>query len=787
MAYRQEGGTLVIDGWENGIAQSPYTGISNIRNVNTSYYPGVAYVNYRRQLSTLAESGTFWYAGAHSTNIGDNTGWLFSAVIGTPIMTNPVQQAVSPAGLIYILDDSGQVWKQSAVNSHTFNLIGDAGRFQNGAGGLAYWNNYLVVFGDAMVEFCGNGTNDAGIISGNWNLTSTSSSISVFSQLLGMNSSFSSESYAFTGTVASGATSANLNSSWKGASGTYFVQFDNITPDQRSVVFTNGSTSVSWSGGITITTASSTFYMYQFRVNGPSSFVGSQNFAAGNAVTFTSTGTLPTGIVAGTAYYLVQTPDLTSVLKTFFVAASYTDYVNNKFISLVDAGSGTITMSMLPANNPPIQNTTVTNIVWGTNGIGSTSLTLPSPWLYASGQYNFVDSVGNEMLAVFTFDSAGVNLLSPSAYQDATTATYQVNILNPVPAVSQAPYRAWVSKVDGNLYFANGRFLGRILAQNQNTKFNPGIPATYVVDYGATAIAQPSDTITDLTDLRSTMIISGQKDMYTWDYVSTNSSAPVPVGEPIKRIYNVLNVIYVLAGQKGNVFIFNGSSAQILTKLPDFIAGVIDPVWSFGDMMYHRARLFIQAIAQDTSGNNILAGIFSLVVSPSLLGEQASGLTMESQNSYGLVPTAGALPNGLLIDNEPSESGQDSYYSAWSNGAALGGIDYNDTTLWQNFEPVIETDLIPVGTFFTKSTAARIEFKLDRPMVTGDQMKLYARQSLSDSYVQIGSTFTNTQLSDESVTQIFQWQWVQLKVSFKCAASGSSRIPLREIRLHQNE
>jgi hypothetical protein len=43
MAYRietEENGkqALVIDGWEKGIAQSPFKGIANIKNFNVDYY-----------------------------------------------------------------------------------------------------------------------------------------------------------------------------------------------------------------------------------------------------------------------------------------------------------------------------------------------------------------------------------------------------------------------------------------------------------------------------------------------------------------------------------------------------------------------------------------------------------------------------------------------------------------------------------------------------------------------------------------------------------------------------
>jgi len=198
--------------------------------------------------------------------------------------------------------------------------------------------------------------------------------------------------------------------------------------------------------------------------------------------------------------------------------------------------------------------------------------------------------------------------------------------------------------------------------------------------------------------------------------------------------------------------------------------------------MVHRSRLYFQALASTTAGTNLLAGTFSLQVAPSLLGETASGLIMEGQNSYGLVPPAGSLPAAILIDNEPSASGQDSYYSVWSNGATSGGIDFNDTTLWQNWEPTIETDIIPVGTILNKKTGGQIQFKLDRPMASGDEIRMYWRPSLTDSYRLMGTTTTNV-LSDYYPSNVFQSQWAQFKIQFKAAASGSSFIPLKEIRI----
>lgn len=756
MAFRYEKNLqgnqdLVIDGFEKGIAPSPYTGISNIRNLDTAYYPGVAYVNYRRQNATISmgsytftgsllanatsgtltanwpfstgsftitfsngdiRTGTFTNASTSVTWTGGLSGTATATITVNPIttnaMANPVQKAVSPAGLIYILDESGQIWKQSAVNSTTWNILGSGtGRVAMGAKGLAYFNNYLVVFGSSLVEYCGDGTGDSGIVSTNWNI----------------HAGIATNSFTYTTNFAAHPTRLQL---------------------------------------------SLTYWPVSFNVNDP--------------VKVSTTGAAPSPLVVGTTYYIVSVDQ-----TNFFIEISAT--VGGSAINLGDDGSGvqtiTDTATIVPNGNCtnfvftptyPVAGTSVVTIVSYVNPLGNTVL---ADWQQPGGTYAVIAPDGTKMLAVFTYGSASVSFLQPLV--TLPVGTYNINILDP----SVTNYRPYISKVDGNLYYCNGRYLGRILAQNNNTSFNPASPATYVVSYGATAILQPDDTIVDMTDLKGQLIIAGQKDLYPWDYVSPNVNASTPVGEQIFTILNLLNNIYILSGQKGNIYVSNGYSAQLLYKIPDYIAGIIDPVWSWGGIMVHRSRLYFQVFASTTGGTNILAGVFSLLVSPGLLGETAAGLVMEAQNAAGLTPPAGSKANALLIDNSPSSNGRDSYYSVYSNSSTTGLIDYNDTSLWQNFEPTIETDIIPVGDFLDKNSFGNIEFKLDRPMATGDQIRMYFRTSLTDSYTLMGTTTTAT-LSDYYQSNIFQAQWVQFMIQFKCASSGSSFIPLREVRLHFN-
>ena len=769
---------LVISGWERGIAHSPFQGIGNMRNLNVNYYPGVAYVNYERQACTLSSSiVTSWYAGAHSTNVSNNTGWLFEAqpALG---MTNPVQSATSPAGINYILDDTGQIWKQSAKNSSTFNLLGNTNRYGNGAGGLAYWNNYLVVFGDGLIEFCGDGTGDSTITGDYWNYLNHGA--------IRVNTITAINELYWNATLSIGDTSATLEDVWVGPSGNFNITLGDGSTT-FSATFTNGSTTVTWVTGLS--SAQNPYFTLNsdYILTLPNSI--SDDVFVGDEVTFTTTGTLFSPITTGTPYYITNIEEGSTSLagkKLFSVSAT----PGGNPISITSAGSPTNTMTdnstVFPWGNCtdvqftfsyPITDTTNLTL---TSYVAPNGITIKDTWVGPTGFYELVSPWGDIIFVALTTGSNVMQIENPPV-QFLPTGTYSLNLIN--SSVTQ--YRPYVSKVDGNLYFSNGRYMGTLIAENTNTNFNPGEYVTFSVNYGTFSVVDPNDTIVDMIDLLSTMVVAGQQKIYTWDYVSATTSAPIPINEPIIRLENLLNNVYVFTNQKGNIYISNGSYAQYLMKIPDGIVNTIDPVWTIGDVMVHRSRLYFHAVASDTSGNNLLRGVFSIIVSPSLLGEIARGINMESQGSAGLVPAAGSTSDAVLINNEPSSDGQDSYYCAYSTGASSGVIDYNDTTLWSNGEPAIETDMIPIGTILTKRTLGQVQFKLDRPMATGDSISLYARSSLSDTYTLVGTT-TSEVLSDYYPSNLFQGQWLQFKITFSCAATGSSFIPLREVRVQFN-
>jgi len=53
MAYKLEGKDIVINGWEQGIAETPYNGIADMRNIDIISFPGEAMVNYSEVAVTV--------------------------------------------------------------------------------------------------------------------------------------------------------------------------------------------------------------------------------------------------------------------------------------------------------------------------------------------------------------------------------------------------------------------------------------------------------------------------------------------------------------------------------------------------------------------------------------------------------------------------------------------------------------------------------------------------------------------------------------------------------------
>lgn len=757
MAYRYDKNQngeydLVIDGFEKGIASSPFKGIGNIRNLNIKYYEGVAYMNYKRQASVLTNANgvssgnatvtiaspavftlnshglldndaiTLTTTGALPTGLStgvtyfvtnkatntfqvaltrggtavNTTGTQSGTHTFTVVCTSPIYSCVSPAGRIYIADDNRNVWQQAALNASTFQVIsGSSGQPING---IQFWNNYLFVLGgdlNGKIEICGDGTGDAGVNSGNWN-----------------------------------------------------------SPTATPVNFT-----------VTIAT--------------PAVFTSANHgLTAGSRLRLTTTGALPTGLSINTTYYVIST-GLTA--STFQVSGTYNGAAVNTSGSQSGTQSYVVARGMWPINNAlsltlntvPVAGETSNTISSVTDYTGGITGAI---WNGPTGFYNanIITTSGNQVVLISLVQGANAVSWTPALNYPATSTNVSVFINGSTVVQTGVEHPSLVAANTGDMYFGNGSNLGAFTL-NPNQIFNKNDMTTFTFYTNILALP-PTETISALTELKNQLIVSGKYRLYPWDFINPFWNNPIPMDELINKTINILNNIYIFAGNKGNIYFSNGFSVQRFAKLPDYIAGVIDPAWTIGGIMQHRQKLNFQAIATNSAtGSVIFGGVFSIDL-------DSGALNMENQNSGGLLPT-GLLGPGVLIDNTSSAINYDKYFSGYT--ANVSHIDFNDTTLYSSDEGMIESDIIPIGTFAQSKTFGSAEFKLDQPMQSGDSIKLYARQSLSDTYTLLGTT-TSALLSDfYTPVPIQKWQWVQFKALMSCnpTAASSSFNRLREIRI----
>lgn len=592
MSYRVEtepGGlkSLVIDGWEKGIADSPYQGIASMKNVNCSWLPGATYVNYKRQAMTI--SGGTMAAPVY-----------YCAATGTS------------SGTYYILDSTAQVWIVTNGGTTATLLTGNTTGTGKGKG-IAYWQNYLFVFGTTFIDVCGDGTGVGGITSANW-----------------------------------------------------------------------------------------------------------------------------------TTSYL-----------TNVTGRSITAHIS----------------------------------------AGNTSFTLSAAWTQPSGVYETLINAGSQYVqGTYTHGSTAVTFSPPANATNAAT-TVDIHIFPQVARPASAYEHQSLIGYDDVLYFCNGTALGSILAPTGQF-FSASSFNTVKFNYAAITISL-TDIANWIVNLGDSILIGGNNAIYPWGAFRspqpTNFDIPIPSPENISRMINIMNVVYVFSGNKGNIYQTNGYSLTIFKKIPDSFLGTVDPNWNFGGVMFHRNKLFFGASGLSNGGATAISGVFSLTLlggSTQFTFETAGALTFEAQNSYGATPTTAFDATNILIDNNynviaSTTSEADSYISAWFNNT-VGGVDYNTTTLWNNHEPSVESDLIPCGIFLQATNFENVEYKLDRPMMSGDEIKLYYRTSFNSSYTLMGTSTASSgflPLSDNFNSNIALAQWVQLKATFKCASS-SSFLPQRELRLH---
>lgn len=560
-----------------------------------------------------------------------------------------------------------------------------------------------------------------------------------------------------------------------------------------------------------------------------------QNIESYQWITFTSVG--GSGLSTNTPYFL------------FFFGTSggnyeYQLYSTFKGVSPVSITTGaTVTFSTIVPGLPKFFQKSKSNNfmldsngrVWsdlGTTGTGGGPTT--SSWVYI-GNLTDTSSNGNGLLlfttvhnatggsgsgAPPTFDewlfvwrnsqidytpiSSGVSLSTIAwtngwNYQLTTgTTTGHTNYLNTASGVNN-PHPTLVTP-DSRANFLDGNFIGNFYQNVPSgtgtyVGFNPSVGGTWTPQT-ITAVMPVNEVGQCLAFVNTFLLVGGLNNIiYPWDILATDNTYSTPLimlpETGIANIVTVGNNGYIFAGNRGNIYITNGSQASPYKKVPDHISGQIEPLFTWGGATFNKKRLYFGIQATNQAGGTMPAygGVWCIDLDSGALWNcnQLSYGTYEGYTSaIGVVGNSG-------VDGASPSVGY-GLVMGWSDGVSpTYGVDISIASPYTGGQSWITSDLIPVGTLLQLMTPTQVELKLSTPLVSGESIQIKIGSYLDMSYASFVSVGTMTysatgqnlawNSSSNGGFPIENLQWCILQAILTSVASNPSYNRITELRI----
>lgn len=268
--------------------------------------------------------------------------------------------------------------------------------------------------------------------------------------------------------------------------------------------------------------------------------------------------------------------------------------------------------------------------------------------------------------------------------------------------------------------------------------------------------------------------------VYPWDTISPSFNFPVVLPEfSTPNLIPANNILYALGGNLGRVYLTNNSSASIFKELSDSVTAVEKPHFFFWDGNVGNGELYFSFQAYENGSTdpsemtggawaiNANTGALRLVQRPTQGYDVLTRMVcpVGHGNTQSTLRPAG---QGLLIGYTKDS---DHY------------LEFSTSSPYTNYESYIETEIVPVGTFFSQQTFEHIEYKLGAPMVTGESIRVSQRSNLNTTYTVIAEFTTTGLISDQASINWENVQWCQFKIELKSTATTPSYVRLREFRL----
>lgn len=505
---------------------------------------------------------------------------------------------------------------------------------------------------------------------------------------------------------------------------------------------------------------------------------------AGVPVKFTTTGALPTGLSAGTTYYVISaglTADAFEVSTSRGGSAVNTSGSQSGTHSVTSITGLTYWIVKNPANGDLYSLDSNGQVHKATNEV---------TWNPYAGQANWGTGQG---LAIWK----GYLLVARETQIDAvnlSTGTWTAGFLDTAMQsinTSSGYFHTMLPSVDDKLYICNDRYI-YILAEI--TTFDPTVAAGTNYSENATAITLPTNYHSKcLADLGTNLMVGtvfGDSyteykvaDIFPYNRSTLTLGIPIKLGENgVHQLITVGNRLYATAGINAKIFITDGASSIQVSEIPNYAIALTESGGYLnmypGAIIYHKGKILFGTDNSVAVNGNV--GVWSF--NPS-----NRQLLLENIISTGSDGSANEVAIGALFSTS-----QEGYFIGWKDyiTPTTEGIDRKSaSTFVQSYGGVIETQFVQVGTATGKRTIQSVEFYLAKPLITGQGIRIGYRKNLTASFTTLATKDFATdgaiQTATLSAASITQAIFVQFKIEL--TSTGSDTPELVKVLLKPSE
>lgn len=497
--------------------------------------------------------------------------------------------------------------------------------------------------------------------------------------------------------------------------------------------------------------------------------------ATKRAVVFSTTNTLPSPLVVGTIYYLID------VSSTSFKVATTLDNADaGTEINIADAGTGVHTITSVNMRTPTgFAEDKRSGYIYLLDSIGQVweATDIQSTFYLITGN-TLTNATGNGIavwknyLIVFRnheIDTWGSLLSARSSRVWYTLSTASAGYVCNQSTGTSGTHKIKIMSND-ILYFADRDvttgtpYIGSI-SEIPTYTFAPATTGTY--NFTNSALDLPKyEYITDLAEYGNLMISTVTEKIYPWDTISDSFNDPIISPEVgVNSMTVVNNLLYFTVAKTGNIYFTQGTSnCQKVVDLPVYLTHTDIMNVDVNYMIPYCNGLLFTVNEQGGSTYSINAVWYYDL--------DLKALNIKNQYSTGSYSTT---TSGALFT-----SGGTPYLAGWNISTTSWGVDGNHLTYLQRctgYTGYVESGIYQIGTSLYPTNLSRISFELAKPLTAGQGIKLEQRQTLADSYTTIGtydySTYGAIQKFDD-IPNVDNAQTVQIRISLTALVSTIS-------------